>query len=61
MFPELFTVACSVAFDPNTTFPKFRFGGVLQMLVSTPVPCTEYTVGDPDALCVNVKSAVCKS
>ena len=28
------------------------------MLTSTPVPCNEYTVGDPAALCVNVKSAV---
>ncbi len=44
-------------FDPNTTFPKFRFGGEIENVDSTPVPCNEYTVGDPAALCVNVKSA----
>ena len=39
-------------FDPNTTFPKFRFGGEIENVASTPVPCNEYTVGDPVALCV---------
>ncbi len=40
------------------TFPKFRFGGVIPNVGATPVPCTEYTVGDPAALCVIVKLSV---
>jgi len=56
--PGLFTVACNVEFEPITTEPKSRFGGVIVKVASTPVPCTEYTVGEPDALWVNVKSPV---
>jgi hypothetical protein len=56
--PGLLTVACSVEFDPNVTEPKSRFGGVIVNVASTPVPSTEYTVGEPVALCVNVISAV---
>ena len=31
---------------------------ILGSIASTPVPCTEYIVGEPGALWVNVKSAV---
>jgi hypothetical protein len=54
LVPGLSTVACKTAFDPIATLPKSRFGGVIEKVASTPVPCTEYTVGDPVALCVNV-------
>ena len=38
--------------------PKSRLGGEIANPGVTPVPCIEYTVGDPVALCVNVRSAV---
>ena len=56
--PVLLIVACNIVFVPNTTFPKSRLAGLIANPASTPVPCNEYTVGDPAALCVNVKSAV---
>ncbi len=58
LVPGLLTVDCSNKFDPITTLPKSRFGGVIVNVASTPVPCTEYTVGDPAALCVIVKLPV---
>ncbi|MDZ7624251.1 MAG: hypothetical protein U5J96_07395 [Ignavibacteriaceae bacterium] len=51
--PVLLTVACRTEFDPTTTFPKFRLIGAIPNPAATPVPCNEYIVGDPDALCVN--------
>jgi hypothetical protein len=56
--PGLLTVDCSIVFEPIPTLPKSRFGGVIVKVASTPVPCTEYNVGDPDPLWVNVKSPV---
>ena len=56
--PVFVTVAGNVAFDPSATFPKFRLTGNIEKTGSTPVPCTEYTVGEPAALCVNVKLPV---
>jgi hypothetical protein len=55
--PELLTVACNIAFEPTGTEPKFRFTGAISKIGTTPVPCTEYVVGEPEALCVIVKSA----
>ncbi|MDZ7624254.1 MAG: hypothetical protein U5J96_07410 [Ignavibacteriaceae bacterium] len=56
--PVLLTVACRTEFYPTTTFPKFRLIGAIPNPAATPVPCNEYIVGDPDALCVNSKLPV---
>ena len=48
-------VLCSILI-PH--FQSSGLAGVIANVASTPVPCNEYTVGDPAALCVNVKSAV---
>ena len=58
LVPGLSTVACNVESDPINTLPKSKLGGLILNVASTPVPCTEYTVGEPLALCVNVNSAV---
>jgi len=48
--PGLLTVACKVAFELIPTEPKSRFAGAIVKVASTPVPCTEYDVGEPAAL-----------
>ncbi|MDZ7624253.1 MAG: hypothetical protein U5J96_07405 [Ignavibacteriaceae bacterium] len=58
LVPVLLTVACRTEFDPTTTLPKFRLIGAIPNPDATPVPCNEYVVGDPDALCVNSKLPV---
>ena len=58
MFPDclpLPEVLCSIL------IPRFQSSGlvvILQMLLLLLFPVNRYTVGDPAALCVNVKSAV---
>ena len=58
MFPDclpLPEVLCSIL------IPHFQSSDLVVTIAnvgSTPVPCNEYTVGDPAALCVNVRSAV---
>ncbi len=54
LVPGLLIVVCSVELLPNTTFPNDKLAGLILNPAATPVPCTEYTVGDPDALCVIV-------
>ena len=54
----MLTVACKVEFEPTGTEPKFKLAGVIENAGAVPVPCTEYTVGEPAALCVNVKLAL---
>ncbi len=50
------TVIGITVVEPVITFIRFTTS-MLGSIASTPVPCNEYTVGDPVALCVNVKSA----
>ncbi len=53
----LVTVIGILVVEPIITLTRFTTF-ILGSIASTPVPCTEYTVGDPVALCVNVKLAV---